>query len=149
MSFNVMSHPGCMLLEIPAGVFENICTYLTGVYPEEGCGLLLGTKSRNRHCVKFAKPLKNVDPSPKTRFSMDPASIFDVFRYAEDEGLTVLGIFHSHPEGSPRPSRYDLKTPWRGYIHLIITTMPATHGGYAAWFFTRRGKIIRTNVTLT
>jgi proteasome lid subunit RPN8/RPN11 len=49
----------------------------------------------------------NVASDPLVRFEIDPAALFAAHRAARADGLELLGYFHSHPTGHPRPSATD------------------------------------------
>ncbi|WP_325049001.1 Mov34/MPN/PAD-1 family protein [Aurantiacibacter zhengii] len=72
-------------------------------YPAECCGILLG---RDEH-ITAAVPARNVHPAPQTHFEIDPQALIDAHRTARQGGPQVVGYYHSHPEGPPRPSATD------------------------------------------
>ncbi len=76
---------------------------LTAVLPEEGCGLLLG----KGETVEKVVAVENELHSPVT-FRMKPQAQLDAMLKAEDEGLEITGIFHSHPTGPDHPSQTDV-----------------------------------------
>ncbi|TPE62446.1 M67 family metallopeptidase [Sandaracinobacter neustonicus] len=69
----------------------------------EACGLLLGTPGH----ITEATVARNISPEPARRFEIDPAHLFDIHRRARAGPLAILGCWHSHPNGNPRPSRHD------------------------------------------
>jgi len=71
--------------------------------PQEACGLLFG----QGNCIVEASVARNVAAEPWHRFEIDPAHLFDAHRRARAGPLSLLGCWHSHPDGSPIPSRYD------------------------------------------
>jgi proteasome lid subunit RPN8/RPN11 len=71
--------------------------------PQEACGLLFGT---GRH-VAEATTARNIAADPVARFEIDPVHLFDAHRRAREGPLALLGCWHSHPNGSPRPSALD------------------------------------------
>ncbi|WP_343809035.1 M67 family metallopeptidase [Alteraurantiacibacter aestuarii] len=71
--------------------------------PHECCGILLGAGNH----VRTARPAANIDPSPHSRFEIDPQALVDAHRAARAGGPQVLGYYHSHPGGPPRPSATD------------------------------------------
>jgi proteasome lid subunit RPN8/RPN11 len=42
-----------------------------------------------------------------TRFRMDPQGQISALARIEEEGEEMIGIYHSHPNGPPRPSETD------------------------------------------
>jgi proteasome lid subunit RPN8/RPN11 len=49
-----------------------------------------------------------VDNSPE-HFSFDPKEQFAVVKEARNNGLTLMGVYHSHPESPARLSEEDLR----------------------------------------
>jgi len=99
-------------------------------YPGECCGLLIGQVDGNRHIVTRVVPAENVWPGDRRRrYEMDPTAVFDAFRRARGDNQHVLGFYHSHPDGSASPSRYDLETAWPDKSYVIVA-IPA--GGVEA-----------------
>ncbi len=72
-------------------------------FPHEACGILLGDKDAITDFLKT----DNVHPSPESHFEIDPQALIDAHRCAREGGPKVIGYFHSHPSGEPRPSRTD------------------------------------------
>lgn len=71
--------------------------------PLEACGLLAG-KSDQVEKVLF---VRNQAQSP-VRFVMDPYEQLAAFEWIESQGLDLVGIFHSHPNGPETASRTDI-----------------------------------------
>lgn len=70
--------------------------------PLECCGLLTG----RRDLIDGVIPCTNELESPKA-FSIPPRELFAAFRGMRDSGRELLGIYHSHPDGSAKPSARD------------------------------------------
>ena len=71
--------------------------------PNESCAFLLGANDK----VVMILPMRNIDESPVT-FSIEPAELLHAYNLAENKGMEVIGIFHSHP-ARPWPSSPDMK----------------------------------------
>lgn len=65
--------------------------------PQEACGLVVGKGSKQR-LVRA----KNLSHEPTKSFDLDPEAWLEV---EDDE--TVIGIYHSHPQGNAQPSMTD------------------------------------------
>lgn len=75
-------------------------------FPHESCSLLLGNIVDNKYHVKVLKRMENVAHS-EISFNIDPDELIKVYQWASDNGLNVIGIFHSHLVGT-NPSSTDL-----------------------------------------
>jgi desampylase len=85
--------------------------------PDEACGLLLGKRDR----VCRTAPAPNVAADPARRFEIDPAVLFAAHRAARQGGPAVVGCYHSHPAGAPRPSAADAAGAFdTGSVWLIV-----------------------------
>lgn len=124
-----------------------IVRHLAGAYPAEGCGLLLGRREAGEDRVEEVRPLANASGEGRSGFyEMDAADLLAAEKAAGTRGLAVLGAFHSHPDGTGRPSAVDLERAWDGYSYLIA----AIRGGEAAewncWIFREKGKTFEPRV---
>jgi proteasome lid subunit RPN8/RPN11 len=75
-------------------------------FPNESCSLLLGSIVEDEYHVKTLMKMENKAHSEYS-FYMDPDELMKVYKWASDNGLDVIGVFHSHLEGS-NPSDTDL-----------------------------------------
>lgn len=83
----------------------------------EICGLLVGGDGR----IEAAFPAPNRAADPRRGFEIDPAAHIAVQRKARAAGRKVIGHYHSHPSGSPRPSAADeALTGVEGRLWLIL-----------------------------
>ncbi len=78
---------------------------------------------------------RNIAAEPWHRFEIDPAHLFDAHRRARCGPLALVGCWHSHPDGSPTPSRHDAygvtDTSWLWLIaagDTIAAWQPAAEG---------------------
>lgn len=77
------------------------------VWPDEACGLLVGTKLGDGVEILEIEPTRNVAPDRARRFEIDPARHIAVQRALRGSGRAVVGVYHSHPGGSAEPSASD------------------------------------------
>jgi len=92
-------------------------------YPFEGCGLLFGTVQNEDNVVRAIFPVPNVwdvEEERRVRFRIDDMDMVNAELEADEQGLDVIGIFHSHPDHPPVASLRDLAwATWTGYSYLI------------------------------
>ena len=75
-------------------------------FPNESCSLLLGSIVDDEYHVKVLKKMENKAHSEYS-FHKDSDELMKVYKWASDNGLDVIGVYHSHLEGS-NPSDTDL-----------------------------------------
>ena len=75
------------------------------VYPLEACGLLVGPGGSNS--ITQFHPVHNAAESSRV-FTLDSLGYMKAERAADDAGLEVLGVLHSHTHTSAYPSPTDV-----------------------------------------
>ncbi len=124
-----------MSLRIAAKPMAEIRRHAEQQYPEEGAGLLLGLLAGEERSVRSVLPVNNSFEAKQRgrRYLIDPKDILSAEEEAERQGMTVLGVFHSHPDHPPTPSKFDADwaVPW--YIYLITTVRKGIAEQTRAW----------------
>ncbi|HUE99138.1 MAG TPA: M67 family metallopeptidase [Anaerolineales bacterium] len=109
-----------MTLAIPKEFLDQIQAHGEKAYPEEGAGFLIG----NDGGVESILPLQNAreDEARHNRFLITPEDYLTAELTAERLGLSLIGVFHSHPDHPNRPSEYDRE--WaQPFFSYVITTV--------------------------
>ena len=111
------------MLEIPAEVLAKIHAHGEAAYPEEGAGFLLGSDGEIRRVVSI-QPLANSreDGARHNRYLVSAREYLDGELEADRQNLTLLGVFHSHPDHPNLPSEFD--RDWaQPYFSYVITSI--------------------------
>lgn len=106
-------------LVMPAAVRRALVAHARRERPRECCGLLVGSGAR----VVFAVPAHNVDPTPATRYRVDPRQHLDLQRVLRGvvPSLAIVGAYHSHPHGDAAPSPSDIAEAYdAGWVYVIV-----------------------------
>lgn len=105
-----------MTLTVPHYLLEQINAHLERAYPEEGAGFLIGSNGT----VESILPLQNAreDEARHNRFLITPEDYLNAELTADRLGLSLIGVFHSHPDCPNVPSDYDREwaQPFFSYI---------------------------------
>ena len=92
--------------------------------PNEACGLLAGDAQH----VTRVLPAKNVAKDPRVEYLMDPQDQILHFQAMEEQGLELLGIYHSHPVSPAYPSPTDLSMAlYPEAVYAIVSLMEFNH----------------------
>lgn len=104
-------------------------------YPEEAAGLLLGISNGPDRQVRRVLPLANqLSPDQRgRRYLIEPMDMLEAERLADELGLQIIGVYHSHPDHPPQPSNFDLDmaVPW--YFYLITSVRDGQAEDSRAW----------------
>ena len=109
-----------MTLAISKELLNQIHAHGEKAYPEEGAGFLIGNNDK----VENILPLENAreDGARHNRFLITPEDYLKAELTADQLGLSLIGVFHSHPDHPNRPSEYDRE--WaQPFFSYIITTV--------------------------
>ena len=114
-----------MSLQILPGLLERIHSQGEAAYPEEGAGLMLGEVSQDQRQVMEILTLPNVreDTARHNRYLLSAEDYLKGEEEANQLGLDVLGVFHSHPDHPNRPSEFDRQWAWPNFSYLITSVM--------------------------
>jgi proteasome lid subunit RPN8/RPN11 len=89
--------------------------------PRETCGLIAGTRRGNIDQAAEIIPIPNCAPDPVHAYRMDERALAAALIGLEKRGLALVGIYHSHPQGSPIPSQQDiLQAAYPDTAYLLI-----------------------------
>lgn len=120
------------MIEVRHPVLATICRSAEAAYPEECCGLLIGALEPGGHGRIFrAAPSANLAAERRHRFEIDPALYLALERTLTGPERLV-GLYHSHPDGSAFPSAMDAAAAWReGWLWLIVPVATGRAGAAA------------------
>ncbi len=115
-----------MAIQIPERIYTKISAHLETAFPNEGGGLLLGDDKdddrRHRHVRKILAFENTFPPDEQhRRYKLPIKDVMNGEDIADDLGLTVIGIFHSHPNQPALPSDYDCAEAWPWWSYLIVS----------------------------
>src|SRR6476660_9817874 len=98
-----------MVLSLVKEAFDGIRAHGERGYPDEICGLLLGANEDGQHHVTALVPVENSFEAGEQyhRYLISPEAMFKAEKLARQDGLDVLGVYHSHPNAPAEPSLYD------------------------------------------
>ncbi len=109
------------MIRIPEAIHDEIMEHARSGFPLEVCGILGGGDAS----VTTLFRMTNSDASNE-HFTMEPREQFRVVKELRAQGLTMLAVYHSHPESPARPSEEDIRlalTP--GISHVIVSLLDA------------------------
>jgi proteasome lid subunit RPN8/RPN11 len=104
-------------------------------YPHECCGALLGREIADdlREIVGLFPLVNRRDDSPRNRFSITSDDVRDAEKSAREQGVDLLGWYHSHPDHPAKPSQYDQDHAWPWYSYVIVSVANGEPQNMTSW----------------
>lgn len=68
-----------------------------------------------------SKTQKTQTLTKRRRYSIDPKDMLRVQRTTRQEGLQIIGVYHSHPDHVAVPSECDRTLAWPEYAYIIVS----------------------------
>ena len=111
------------IIKISESLRKNLELHANEQNPYESCAILLGNKDEEIWETTEIFLTENIEKS-EINFTVSNEQLLEGYKMAEEKGLDVVGIFHSHPKSLPSPSNTDIKfmkgnpIPWIIYSGL-------------------------------
>jgi proteasome lid subunit RPN8/RPN11 len=124
---------------------EQIRLHAEKTYPEECCGLLLGIINARDKVIVEVRPTENSwkreltellpieTGSKRNRFSIAPEVLLKVQKETRDRNLSIIGIYHSHPDHPAIPSEFDRAIAWQQYSYIIVSVRQGRAQDIRSW----------------
>lgn len=107
------------MLEITERVHAEMVALAYDGLPDEACGLLAASPGRSS--VTRFYPCRNAAESSRV-YTVDPKDHLRAERDAENRGLEIVGVMHSHTHTEAYPSPTDIaQAPDPGWHYLIVS----------------------------
>lgn len=114
-----MSSDSTRPLHVSAMIMKQIGEHAIACYPEEACGLLVGSGATNT--VLEFHPTENTAKSARV-YTINAREHLIIEREAENAGLEVIGVIHSHTHTEAYPSGTDVaQAPDPTWQYMIVT----------------------------
>jgi len=153
---------------LPGMQMQEIFRQAEAGYPEEICGLIVGTPARpDTWQIHQVPNVANRDPQrdpsgverdARTAYRMEDRAVLRVLREADGAGLEVLGFYHSHPDHDAyfsamdreRATLHGAEPLWPGAFYLVVSVRAgrAAQARYFAWDTIRRDFTAREAPTI-
>ncbi|MBE0683390.1 MAG: M67 family metallopeptidase [Anaerolineales bacterium] len=119
------------MLAIPNDLIEQINKHIEAAYPEEGAGFLLGNDGEVKEILSL--PNMREDEARHNRFLFTPEDYLKAELKADSLGLSLIGVFHSHPDCPNIPSEYDREWAQPFFSYIITRVDKGKSVSHRSW----------------
>ncbi|WP_029522445.1 M67 family metallopeptidase [Persephonella sp. KM09-Lau-8] len=124
------------MLKIKKEVIEEIKRQGEEGYPYEICGFLIGEidfENNIRTAVEAFQVENQNKERANDRFEIAPQDYLKVENYADQKGLMIVGIYHTHPDHPDRPSETDLRFAQPDMSYIILSVKNGKAENWRSW----------------
>lgn len=136
------------MIIITSEQLQVIYDHAVSTYPDECCGILLGEISNHpKKAVKIITtknawgvetapdfPGDSRDYSRRRSYTIAPQDMLRAQKQARDESLSIISIFHSHPDNPAIPSEFDREYAWQEYSYIIVSVQEGKVTDIKSWY---------------
>ena len=128
-----MTDPFNMKITVSSKAWETMKQDAEARFPYECCGFFYGN-SGDEKTVSDVLVIQNTKAGDqRRRFEISPEDYMQGEKYAIQNGLDLLGVYHSHPNHPARPSEHDRVSAVPVFSYIIISVMEGFSDEVTSW----------------
>lgn len=103
-------------------------------FPDECCGFLFGKEDGSKRFVTGILIVDNAkDGDKRRRFEISSKDYMAAEKYALENNLDLLGVYHSHPNHPAEPSEHDRVAAQPYFSYLILSVLNGNFDYQRSW----------------
>jgi [CysO sulfur-carrier protein]-S-L-cysteine hydrolase len=110
------------VLRLDRRALDHLIALAYDCYPEEACGLLAAEPDATDRTADVFYPCRNTAASARV-YTIDPRDHLRAEDDADDRGLEINGVVHSHTHSEPYPSPTDVAQAPDPSWHYVIVSL--------------------------
>ena len=122
------------MLKISNDLLVRINAHLEAAYPDEGAGFLLGEEGEVKEILTL--PNAREDGARHNRFLITAEEFMKAEVKADSLTLSLIGVFHSHPDCPNVPSEYDREWAQPFFSYIITRVDDGKAVSHRSWRLT-------------
>ncbi|HQU35536.1 MAG TPA: M67 family metallopeptidase [Anaerolineales bacterium] len=122
------------MLKISNDLVTKINAHLEAAYPDEGAGFLLGEEGEVKEILTL--PNSREDGARHNRFLITAEEYMKAEVRADSLTLSLIGVFHSHPDCPNVPSEYDREWAQPFFSYIITRVDNGKAVSHRSWRLT-------------
>jgi|GEM_PF-1481075 len=113
---------------------RSLLTHARNDHPLECCGVMVGRVAGSDIHVHRVTRGQNIARGDRRRsYQLDWQTLFGTIRHSRRSEAQIVGFYHSHPNGSDRPSDSDVALAWDDGLYVILRAPYEDVSAISAW----------------
>ena len=122
------------MLSIHEKAQDEMITDAVAAFPDECCGFLFGREVGNERIVTMIQAVNNAQEGDKRkRFEISSKDYLLAERFSGENNLSLLGVYHSHPDHPAIPSETDRMAALPNFSYIILSIFNREFAGLRSW----------------
>lgn len=114
-------------------IADKMTRHAEEAYPDECCGFFFGEEDGNRKIICARRVTNANENNRQRRFEIAPDDYQQAEKFALENGLDFLGVYHSHPNHPAEPSEHDRKVAMPYFSYIIISVQDGQAAEIRSW----------------
>ena len=122
------------MIQFAEDAMELMKTDALSSFPHECCGFIFGCEEEDTRNITVIQEVINIsEQDQRRRFSISSADYLHAEKFALENNLSLLGIYHSHPNHPAIPSERDRQAAQPFFSYIIISVSDNHVTGIRSW----------------
>lgn len=120
-------------IQLNSKVTQIVNAHAREAFPNECCGFLYGNEATGRKITLAQRVENSKAGDQRRRFEISPLDYLKAERYALENDLQLLGIYHSHPNHPAIASVHDLEKALPFFSYVIVSVIEGEIADTKSW----------------
>ncbi len=120
-------------LEISQSAWQNMKEDAEARFPNECCGFFYGSNGDPKKVSEVVVIENSKEGDQKRRFEISAEDYMKGELYAAKNNVSLLGVYHSHPNHPAKPSEHDRIQAVPVFSYIIISVMNGKSEDITSW----------------
>lgn len=121
-----------MTLVIPRAKLAQLHAHAEAGFPHEVVGILAGDRAAGRVTAVTSLVNERAD-SAHNRYKVSGLALMRAEQALTDQGLDIVGYYHSHPDHPAQYSEFDRDHAWPNMSYVIVSVLGGTTADTLSW----------------
>ena len=124
---------GKSVIQISKSVYDEIINHAKEAYPNECCGVLVGTTYHAPKVFESHRATNANNDRAHDRYIIEANEFNLIDKMARSQSMDIMGFYHSHPDHPDKPSETDRQEGQTGYSYIIISVAGGKDVSARSW----------------
>jgi len=122
------------MIKLEPQALDTMLQDAVNTFPDECCGFFFGREEGEVRLITDVQVVHNAKEGDKRRrYEVAPRDYLKAEAYADEKGLSLLGVYHSHPNHPALPSETDRLAAQPFFSYIIISVLEGRVDAIRSW----------------